>query len=145
MKWKRNVPGIGALCFLVLSVALAGCDSITNPRLVTSFNWTEAEDPESIVEGITTSVAYGELFILGQIATPTRCYELDASFARDGMELTLRVFARSSNSPNCDEREGGFRYTATMSNLDFGTYQLTVIHDVDGAAGGEYIQDVIIR
>lgn len=138
---KRLVPGMLALFLL----ASGGCGDATGPRLVTSFNWTEVEDPETIVEGISTSVAFGELFILGQIATPTRCYELDASFKRDRTKLNVRVTASSTQSPNCDVRAGGFRYTATMSNLDFQTYQLVVIHDVEDGTGGRYTQEVIIR
>jgi len=113
--------------------------------LVTSFDWGEAEDPETVVEGITTTVALGELFILGQMNTPTRCFKLDAEFKRKGSEVTVRVTASSSHSPNCDQSIGGFRYTAVMSNLDFRTYDLKVIHDVPAGYGGEYSTTVVIR
>jgi hypothetical protein len=141
MVWKRKIPG--ALALLV--VALSGCDSITDPQLVTSFDWTEVPDPQTVTEGISTSVAFGDLFILGQVITPARCYELQGTFAVDAGKLTVRVTARSNGSPNCDEREGGFRYTATMSNLAFRTYELTVIHEVDDGTGGQYTKTVVIR
>jgi hypothetical protein len=141
MARNRTVP----VALALLVVALSGCDDITNPRLVTSFNWTEAEDPETVTEGISTSVALGELFILGQVVTPARCYELTGDFAEAGANLSLRVAARSNGSPNCDQRIGGFRYTATWSNLDYGTYNLTVVHDVEDGPGGEYTRTVTIR
>jgi len=129
----------------LLLLALTGCSGITDPRLLTDFDWGEVEDPETVVEGISTAVALGELFILGQMSTPTRCYKLQADFKRKGSELTVRVNARSNDSPNCDQSIGGFRYTAVMSNLKFQTYNLRVIHDITGAAGGEYSTTVVIR
>ena len=132
----------GAVAVLLV---LGGCSEITSPKLLTSFDWGEVEDPETVVEGIGTSVALGDLFILGQMNTPTRCYRLEADFNRSGSNLTVRVHADPNNAPNCDDRLGGFRYTAVMSNLKFGTYQLRVIHDITAGAGSEYTKTVTIR
>jgi hypothetical protein len=138
---KLRAPFGVAVVFLVLS----GCSDLTGPRLLTDFAWGEVEEPETVVVGVSTTVALGGLFILGQFNTPTRCYALEADFRRDGSKLTVRVKAESTNSPNCDESLGGFRYTATMINLKYDTYQLRVIHDITGAAGGEYTETVTIR
>lgn len=140
MVWRRKIPGA-----LALIMVLSGCDSITDPRVITTFDWTDVPDPETVTEGISTSVAFGDLFILGQLVTPARCYELDGTFTVDTGKLTIRVTARSNGSPNCDESVGGFRYTATVSNLEFRTYELTVIHDVENGTGGQYTKTVVIK
>ena len=120
----------------IVLLALGGCSSITDPQLVTSFEWGEVEDPENVVEGIEATVVFGELFIVGQLNTPARCYNLDADFQTSSNRLTVRVEANRTNAPNCDESLGGFTYIATMSNLKFATYSLSVIHDVEGGTGG---------
>ncbi|MCJ7627799.1 MAG: hypothetical protein MUO50_05355 [Longimicrobiales bacterium] len=140
LKKLRAPFGVGVV-FLVLS----GCSDLTGPRLLTNFEWGEVEEPENIVVGVSTAVALGDLFILGQLNTSTRCYALDADFQRKGSKLTVLVRAESTNSPNCDESMGGFRYTATMINLKYDTYQLRVIHDIVGGVGTEYTRTVTIR
>ncbi len=126
-------------------LALSGCSDLTGPRLLTTFEWGEVEEPDTIVEGISTTVALGDLFLVGQFRTPSHCYELDSDFQRDGTRLTVRVEARPTGSPNCDQSPGGFRYTASVTNLKFDTYELRVIHDVTGGSGGEYTKTVTIR
>ena len=140
LKRLRSPLGIGVV-FLVLG----GCSDLTSPRLLTTFDWGEVEVPEDVVPGVSTSVALGDLFILGQFNTPTRCFALDADFKKSGSNLTVRVKAEPNSSPNCDDRLGGFRYTATMINLEFDTYQLSVIHDITGAAAVEYTSTVTIH
>lgn len=129
----------------VVLVLLVGCSGITDPQFLTSFEWSELEDPNTVTEGITTSVVYGEVFILGQLNTPAQCYELTGEFDKSSNTLSLRVRARRTGSPNCDETMAGFTYTAVMRNLSFGTYALTVTHDIDGGTGGVYTESVTIR
>ena len=138
---RRRVSVAFGLSLLVLG----GCSGITDPQMFTTFDWGEVEVPEDVVTGVSTSVALGDLFILGQFNTPTRCYTLDGNFKRSGSKLTLRVKADTSNPPNCDVRLGGFRYTAALSNLKYGTYQLQVIHEITGGTGGEYTKTVVIK
>jgi len=132
--------GVGVV-FLVMS----GCSDLTGPQLVTSFEWGEVEVPEDVVPGVATTVALGELFILGQFRTPTRCYVLDGECRQSGKNLTVQVTAETTGTANCDESLGGFRYTAVMSNLKFGTYELRVIHDIVNGAGVEYTRSLTIR
>ena len=54
---RRKVALLGGAA--ALSLYLIACSDITSPRLVTSFDWGEVEDPGTVVEGITTSVAFG--------------------------------------------------------------------------------------
>ncbi len=138
---RLRAPVWVAAIFLVLS----GCSDITAPRLLTSFDWGEVEVPEDIVPGVATSVALGQLFILGQFQTPTQCYVLDAEFRQNGTNLTVKVTAEPTGAPNCDESMGGFRYTAVVRNLKFGTYDFRVIHDIVDGAGVEYTKTVTIK
>ena len=138
---RLRVPfGLG-----VVFLALVGCSDLTGPRLLTTFEWGEVEEPETVVEGISTSVALGDLFVLGQFNTPSHCYELKADFQRNDAKLKVHVTAKPTGSSNCDETLGGFRYTSSMTNLKFGTYELRVIHDVTGGTQNEYTKTVTIR
>jgi len=130
-----------AAIFLVLS----GCSGITGPQLLTFFDWGEVEVPEDVVPGVSTTTALGELFILGQFQTPTQCYVLDAEFRQTGKNVTVRVTAEPTGAPNCDPNLGGFRYTASIRNLEFGTYDLSVIHDIVGGTSVEYTRTVTIK
>ena len=138
---KLRVPFGVVVAWLVLG----GCSGLTDPRLITNFDWGEVEEPEAIVEGISTTVALGDLFVLGQFKTPSHCYDLEADFRRSKSKLTIHVKAESTNSPNCDQSLGGFRYTAQLINLKFGTYELRVVHDIAGGSGGEFTETVTIR
>lgn len=134
-----------SVAMLAVVLAIGACSDITAPRLVTAFDWGEVDDPETVVPGITTSVALGELFILGQLNTPTRCYNLEAGFGRSKKKINIRVTAKPNNAPNCDQSLGGFRYTAVVSNLKFDTYDLTVIHDITGGEGGQFTKSITIK
>lgn len=140
LKKLRALFGVG-----VVFLALSGCSDLTGPRLITNFEWGEVEEPETIVEGISTTVALGTLFILGQFNTPSHCYNLEADFQRNGTKLRIQVMAKPTDSPNCDQSLGGFRYTAQVTNLKFDTYELRVIHDITGGNGGEFTETVIVR
>lgn len=125
-----------------LSVALWGCSEITAPRLLTTFEWGEVPEPETLTEGISTAVALGDLFIVGEFPTATRCFEPTPDFDRDGDRVTLRVDATRTSAPNCAESPGGYRYTASITNLDHGTYTLRVIH---AATDRTFTESVTIR
>lgn len=130
------------LTLVTLSLALTGCSAFTDVDLITDFQWGEVEDPSTVVEGISSTVAYGEVFILGQLNTPTQCYNLSAGFKTSNNILTLTVSAAPTGASNCSQELGGYRYTAAILNLDYGTYQLRVIHDVQGGQGGTYTETI---
>ncbi len=127
----------------VLLVA-AGCSSSTDPEVVTDFQWTEA-DPTTLQEGIVATAALGELFVLGQVATPTRCYKLDFDLGKSGSRLNLRIKATASTTPNCDQNPGAYRYTLAIYNLKSGTYELRAVHDVAGGQERAFTATVTIR
>jgi len=128
-----------------VSLAVSGCSSLTDPQLLTDFEWGEVENPATVQERILTSVVLGELYVLGQMQTPTRCYNIGFDLGRNGSQLTLRVSAKLGNSTNCDQNLGAYRYTLTVHNLKFGTYNLRVFHDITGAQGGEFTETVTVR
>ena len=125
-------------------LVVGGCSSLTEPEVVTDFQWTEV-DPEIMEEGVVATVALGELFILGQVPTPTRCYRVDFGFEKRGSKLTLQIDATTSMTENCDLSPGGYRYTLGVYNLKSGTYELRVFHDVSGGQARAFTQTVTIR
>ena len=127
----------------VLLVA-AGCSSSTDPEVVTDFQWTEA-DPTTSEEGTTATAALGELFVLGHILTPTRCYKLAFDLGKSASRLDLRIKASTSSTPNCDQAAGAYRYTLAIYNLRSGTYEVRVIHDVAGGQERAFTTTVTIR
>lgn len=139
-----NTSGILSMIVAGL-LAFPGCSSLTEPQVLTDFDWGEVEDPTTIEERVESQVVLGDLYVLGQFRTPTRCYSLDFDFGRSGSRLTLRLEAKSSDSPTCEQSQGGYRYTLVIRNLEFGTYELRVNHDITGAQGGQFTETVTIR
>lgn len=127
-----NVKTIRTLALPFLVLAMSGCNGITAPALLEGFSWVEVEDPSLVEVGIDTSVGFGDIFVLGQLLTPSPCYNLEPSFSQSGRKLTLRIRARETNANTCEEGPGGFQYTAVLRNLSRDTYELTVVHDVGG-------------
>jgi hypothetical protein len=116
------------------AAAAIGCDSVTGIDNLEQFTWGEAPPGEPVEDGIDVSQALGDVFILGEMNAPTRCYTLEADLERSGGQLTLTVDATSSQSGGCEQSTGAYRYTAVLRNLEAREYQLRVIHAV---AGGE--------
>ncbi|MGD8277911.1 MAG: hypothetical protein PVH00_07785 [Gemmatimonadota bacterium] len=133
----------GSLIAVVLAVA--GCGSLTEPQLLTDFEWGEVDDPATVQPGIQTAVVLGELYVLGQMQTPTRCYRLTKDFDQSGSRLTLKVTAAGSNTANCNVSQGGYRYTLVVHNLKFDTYDLRVTHAIEGGQDGHFADTVTVR
>jgi hypothetical protein len=133
-----------AFAVATLLCGVAACSAATEPDVVTDFQWTEA-DPATTQEGIAATAALGELFVLGHVMTPSRCYKLDFELGRNGQRLSLRIKATASTTPNCDQTAGAYRYTLAIYNLKSGAYNLQVIHDVTGGQGGTFSESVTIR
>lgn len=139
---KKLGTNVAALAVLM---GVAGCGTITNPVRLEEFQWGEVEDPATIEEHIDASVALGDVFVLGELNTPTPCYTLTAEFDKKGSALTLHVTAKSNNSPNCGDGIGGWRYTAVIRNLKFGNYDLRVIHEVSGGQTNEFTDELDVH
>jgi len=132
------------LALAVFLPMMVGCSSATAPWLDTEFQYGEVDDPSTIQEGINVTVGLGDLYILGHLVTPTRCYRLEHEFGRKAGRLELRIVARPTGAGTCDPL-GGYRYTLAVFRLRSGTYELTVVHDITGAQGGQFTDSVTIR
>ena len=126
---KNGTNALGALGLLLL---LSACDTVTGPDTLGSFTWTEIEGGGT-VEAFADFAAFGsDVLVLGEFNTPTACFRLTPHLTETASRLTLRVEARSTQTPNCADRTGAFRYEATLNGLDSGTYALVIVHDVQG-------------
>jgi hypothetical protein len=123
----------------------AGCDSITGLDALASFDWGELEEDEVVDEGIDVTSVLGEIFVLGELTTPTRCYRLSADVEQDGGDVTLRVDANSTQTQNCNPDPGGYRYTAVIRNLPPATYTVRAIHAVSGGTTREFSDTISVR
>ena len=130
---------------LAALVASAGCHLVTEPSRLQDFQWIAVENPSEVQEGIDAVAFAGDIDLLGQMKKPTLCFKLEADFDRNGSTLTVHVNARSSQSANCDQQAGGYRYTALLRGLGSGKYTLHVVHSVPGVADREFSKDLEIR
>lgn len=127
-----------------LLLATVGCDLNTGPSPSNEFAWSVVENPAEARDAMDAAAFAGDVNILGQLTTPTLCYNLSSNFIRNGASLTLRVTAISSNAPNCDQSAGGLRYTAVFRNAGRGEHPLLVVHSVPGFPIREYTDTLTI-
>lgn len=128
---RNRTNALGALGLLLMLPLLSGCDTLTGPETLGNFSWSEIEGGP--VEAFADYAAFGrDVLVLGEFNTPTACFRLNPHLTESASRLTLRIEARSTQTPNCANRVGSFRYEATLNALDTGTYALVIIHDVQG-------------
>lgn len=137
-------PALRALALSVLFTAFA-CDSVAGPEPLDSFSWGELPQGQAVEDGIDVSLGLGDIFVLGELNTPTRCYGLEADFRQDGDRLTLEVTATSRQSGACADQPGAYRYTAVLRGLAQRDYQLRVVHAVAGGETREFTTAVSLR
>lgn len=116
----------------------AGCSAVTDPVEIDEFRWSPLADPETRVSVATSTSALSLLYIQGVLTTPSPCYGLSSDFQKDGEKLTLLIDARPTSGTNCDSGPGAFEYTGVITNLKRRTYDLRVVHDVQGGDGDEF-------
>lgn len=129
---------------MVAMLALGGCEVLTEPKPLEEFEWIGVQNQSEVQEGIDAAVFFGEINLLGQFKTPSLCFNVIPTFGQSGSTLTLRVDAKSTNSANCAQVPGGFRYTGVIRRLGRGTYTLRIIHGVPGQPDKEYSKTVTI-
>jgi len=136
----------GTLPWMMLALGTAAaCGSVTEARPLQDFQWIAVDNPNDVHEGIDAAVFAGDIDLLGQISTPTLCFNLAADYGRSGSDLTVHVTAKSTNSSNCTKTPGGFQYTALLRGLGRGSYTLHVIHTVSGGAETSYSKALEIQ
>jgi hypothetical protein len=111
---------------------------VTNPVDLDEFRWSPMPNPEALVPKVEATSALSILYIQGLVHTPSPCYRLSADFEKSGSRLSLVISATISTGTNCDAGVGGFEYTAVITDLKRRTYDLQVIHDVEGGSRDEY-------
>lgn len=135
--------GMKSLCALALLIPLSGCDSLTGPKTLGAFSWAEIEGGP--VDEMSDFVALGrEVLVIGEFNTPTACYSLSPHLTESRSRLTLRVEARTTQTPNCAQRIGSYRYEVFLNSLDNGSYDLIIIHDVQGGDRSEFEHSFVI-
>ncbi|HET6679609.1 MAG TPA: hypothetical protein VFG84_00285 [Gemmatimonadaceae bacterium] len=125
-------------------LAVVGCDLSTGPSPSNEFAWSVVENAAEARDAMDAAAFAGDVNILGQLTTPTLCYNLASNFIRNGASLTLRVTANSSSATNCDQSAGGLRYTAVFRNAGRGEHPLLVVHSVPGFPDREYTDTLTI-
>ncbi len=130
-------PASVATLLSCLLLAL-GCKSVTSPVDLDEFRWSPMPSPETLVPKAEATSALLILYIQGLLQTPSPCYGLSGDFEKNGNRLTLVVSATPSAGTNCDSGVGGFEYTAVITDLKKRTYDLKVVHNVEGGERKEY-------
>ncbi|MGH7476558.1 MAG: hypothetical protein ACRELD_09735 [Longimicrobiales bacterium] len=100
------------------------------------------EQPEFEVSGDV-----GQLTVTSRLSTPDPCQQLTGEASRSGSRVTLRITIVREGE-GCYDVIGTFRYTALISGLAPGTYELRVIHDYPGTgwpSGPVLERDVAVR
>jgi hypothetical protein len=126
-----------------LLVVLGGCDDLTSPETLGRFTWSELEGVP--VEESSDIVTIGrDVLVIGTLTTPTACYSLHPHLTEGGSRMTLVVEGRNAQTPNCAQRTGSYRYEATLSQLDPGTRELVIVHDIDDGQRTEFTHPLTI-
>ena len=131
----RSIVTLFAVAFGL--VVTAGCGSVTGTDYLKEFT-VGTMDPTNLVPQVEATSALRILYIQGLIQTPSPCYQVNGDFDKSGAGLTLRVRANETTGTGCDAALGGFRYTAVVGDLKRRTYQLRVIHEIDGSQDKEF-------
>ena len=127
-----------------LLLAAPGC-GITDPKpIIDEFSWEVLEDFTGFVEGFDVAGFFGDIAFASQLKTTTLCYTVDNKLETSGNALTVRVNLTSTNSPNCAQANGGFRYSGAIKNLSKGTYTLRIIQTVGNGPPTEYTETIVL-
>jgi hypothetical protein len=137
MAWRMLVAG-------VLSMT-AACGALTEPKpLIDEFTWEAVENPNDVMEGVTFAPFFTDISFLGQMKTPTLCYAIKSTLNASGNTLDLRVEASSTNSPNCAQSQGGYRYQGVVRNLSAGSFTMKVTHVVPGSPDQVFTKTIVL-
>ena len=135
---------IGGLTSILLAGALAACDgspttasafvsetdaaAMSHHTSSLTFAYTQSQttqDPQ------TASGSLGGIDFGGSVTTGTPCYEVSASHTARRNAVTVTVSADATGGI-CTQVITYNNYTGRVSGLAAGTYDFTVVHDVNG-------------
>ncbi len=127
------------LSLVIAAVAATGsltiCKSIPsgNHMQEPSLEFTivgSAETSES-VEPTIARVTAEEAVLTGVISTPNPCYDIKARLSWDDGALALTLTA-TARPEICVQVVAAFSYSALLTDLESGSYSITVIHEYPG-------------
>ena len=122
---------------LAAALAVGGCDAFGPGDMLGQFEW--AELPETPVEESAEATLIGtEVPFLGQLNTPTACFEIEPDVRDNGDVIVLRILVNDSDrSTGCEERATSFRYQGLLRRVTRAT-ELRVQHVVEGVGTTEF-------
>jgi hypothetical protein len=129
-----------AMRYSMAFVIVVGCSSTTGLDSNLAFSVTEERPfapPSAIAEGGRTSIT-----VVGTVTVSEPCRRFRPTLKRNGFNLELHVAASRSVSCCCPGAVVSFDYEATISELDAGTYQLTIRHTDRGIEQLEIVQQI---
>ncbi len=128
----------------VLSLAIAAVAATSSQAICKSVpSGSDMQEPNlefSIVgsaetgegaEPSITSASAEEVALTGVISTPNPCYDIKAALSRDGRALTLTLTA-TARPEICIQVVAAFTYDARLTDLEPGSYTLTVAYEYPG-------------
>jgi hypothetical protein len=119
--------------FLLAGLLLAGgCGFLSDPPELQEFLFIESTHGEAVDATVDAAGIGDGIGFVGQLNTPTPCHRLRGEFDHTGSRLTLHVIARRTTD-SCEDILGNFRYEGAIRKLDFGTYQLRIVHSFEGS------------
>jgi hypothetical protein len=145
MTMRANFFNLGSIV-LVLSSGLAICqtmpatNAMQNPKL--AFSVAAAEKPQDVAPSVAR-VASDTVQLAGTISTPNPCYEVTGTLSSDNRQLTLSVVATSKGG-FCIQMLAAFDYTATITDIESGSYTISVVHDYPDAGWERKIRELTV-
>lgn len=118
---------IRVLVLVWIPLAILGC-SESEPRLEFAAVPLSPEEWQAWSRAGVKSAAR-EITVRRTMRTPSACRTLSGAAAKSAGAITLRVMSREDADGDCDPAEDGlFGYTAVISGVRPGRYELRVVH-----------------
>lgn len=117
------------LLAVLAAASLAACRGTAGPSPgQLTFRVLEEDAPAAGPDEAGVRVSGGDVVVEGVLRTPTPCWGLEGSLARDGRRLRLEVEARERDVDACIQVLENHVYRARIAGLAPGTYELLLTH-----------------
>ena len=133
----RAVKGLLATA-AVLSTTLAAQPVAFQPTLF--FSSTQAYD---VSTPFSAAGGTGTVDFTGSLTTGNPCYDVTGSVRQAGQRVTVTVSAQNTGGI-CAQVITHNNYEGTVSQLDAGTYDFRIVHQVNGSTSTAYTQQVTV-
>ena len=105
-----------------------------------TFSYTQSNTDQTAQ---TSSGSVGAIDFTGSVTTGTPCYDVTADHTVRGSSVTLTVTATSTGGI-CTQVITYNNYQGDISRLSPGTYDFTVVHDVNGNTSTAHTSTVVV-